>query len=194
MSLTAMTTCENCVSRPASACPSGMPSNYSRTRYIRLVIRGPSWWIARTERTVTEVVPAPPEQVRAFYVDLDNVKLVHPLVVSVRSTTRTQTTDGYTQTYRVRDRIPFGPLTLNIAYTARLEVPVHGDVVTEARQFPRVELDGIVSFDAEGVGTRVTEHLVIRAPRPLAATTVRQAVAAHVEMLAGIRRHFASSQ
>jgi len=158
------------------------------------VIRGPGWWIASTERSVTDVVPAPPEEVRAFYVDLDNVKLVHPLVVSVQSTTRTQTAGGYTQTYRVRDRLPFGPFRLNIAYTARLEVPAHGDVVTEARQFPRVELDGIVSFDAERDGTRVTERLVIRAPRPLAATTVRQAVAAHVEMLAGIRRHFASGQ
>ncbi|MDT4999847.1 MAG: hypothetical protein QOK12_1952, partial [Mycobacterium sp.] len=71
------------------------------------------------------------------------------------------------------------------------DVPLHGDVLTEARQFPRVELDGVVSFEEEGDGTRVTERLVIRAPRPLAATTVRQAVAAHVEMLAGIRRHFA---
>jgi hypothetical protein len=50
-----------------------------------------------------------------------------------------------------------------------------------------------VSFDAESDGTRVTERLVIRAPRPLAATTVRQAVAAHAEMLAGIRRHFERS-
>ena len=157
------------------------------------MIRGTSWWIARTERTVTDVVPAPPEEVRAFYVDLDNIKLVHPLVVSVHSTARTQTASGHTQTYRVRDRLPLGPFVLTIVYTARLEVPLHGDVVTEARQFPRVSLDGVVSFDAAGDGTRVTERLVIRAPRPLAATTVRQAVAAHVEMLAGIRRHFDAS-
>jgi ligand-binding SRPBCC domain-containing protein len=149
--------------------------------------------MARTARTVTDVVPAPPEEVRAFYVDLDNIKVVHPLVVSVQSTERTHTGDGYTQTYRVRDRIPLGPLTLSIAYTARLQVPMHGDVVTEARQFPRIALDGVVSFDAEGNGTRVTERLAIRAPRPLAATTVRQAVAAHAEMLAGIRRHFEPS-
>jgi hypothetical protein len=165
-----------------------MPSNY---RYIRLVNRGTSWWIASAERTITDVVPAPPAEVRTFYVDLDNIKVVHPLVVSVQSTAQTQTADGYTQTYRVRDRIPLGPLALGIAYTARLDVPLHGDVLTEARQFPRVELDGVVSFEEEGDGTRVTERLVIRAPRPLAATTVRQAVAAHIEMLAGIRRHFA---
>jgi ligand-binding SRPBCC domain-containing protein len=168
-----------------------MPSNYPRTRYIRLVPRGTSWWIAGAERSVSDVVPAPPDEVRAFYVDLDNIKLVHPLVVSVQSIARTQTTDGYTETYRVRDRIPFGPVALSIVYTTRLKVPVLGDVLTEARQFPRVALDGVVSFVAEGDGTRVTERLAIRAPRPLAGTTVRQAVAAHVEMLAGIRRHFA---
>jgi len=158
-----------------------------------LVNRGTSWWIASAERAVAAVVPAPPEEVRAFYVDLDNIKLVHPLVVSVQSVARAQTADGYTQTYRVRDRIPLGPLAMGIVYTARLDVPVLGDVRTEARQFPRVELDGVVSFDAESDGTRVTERLVIRAPRPLAATTVRHAVAAHAEMLAGIRRHFERS-
>jgi hypothetical protein len=68
---------------------------------------------------------------------------------------------------------------------------VHGDVLTEARQFPRVALDGVVSFVASGNGTRVTERIRIAAPRPLAAVTVRQAVAAHAEMLAGIRTHFA---
>ncbi|WP_029114101.1 SRPBCC family protein [Mycobacterium sp. URHB0044] len=151
---------------------------------------GNSWWIAGAERTVSDVVPAPPDVVRAFYVDLDNIKHVHPLVVSVQSTARTDTADGYAQTYRVRDRIPLGPFTLGIAYTARLWVPVHGDVRTEARQFPRVTLDGVVSFIGVGDGTRITERLRIQTPRPLAAVTVRQAVAAHVEMLAGIRTHF----
>jgi hypothetical protein len=164
-----------------------MSSSY---RYIRLVTGRTSWWIGSAERTITDVVPAPPAEVRAFYVDLDNIKLVHPLVVSVQSTARTETADGYTQTYRVRDRIPLGPLVLSVAYTARLHVPVHGDVLTEARQFPRVALDGVVSFAETGDGTRVTERLRIQAPRPLAAMTVREAVAAHVEMLAGIREYF----
>jgi len=154
------------------------------------VTRGTSWWIASAERTITDVVPAPLAEVRTFYVDLDNIKLVHPLVVSVQSTARTETADGYTQTYRVRDRIPLGPLALGIAYTVRLHVPVHGDVLTEARQFPRVALDGVVSFAETGDGTRITERLRIQTPRPLAAVTVRQAVAAHVEMLACIRKHF----
>jgi hypothetical protein len=149
-----------------------------------------SWWIASSEHAIVETVPAPPADVRAFYVDLDNIKSVHPLVIAVDTIARDETPDGYTQIYRVRDRIPLGPFRMGIAYTAIVHVPHEGDVDTEARQFPRVRLTGKVSFDGVDDGTRVTERLVIEAPRPLAAVTVRQAVAAHAEMLAGIRRRF----
>jgi hypothetical protein len=151
---------------------------------------GARWWIARADRTVSDVVAARSELVRDFYVDLHNIRHVHPLVVEVRAIDRRERVDGYVQTYRVRDRIPLGPVTMPITYTARLDVPQHGDVRTEARQFPWVRLDGVVSFDQVDGGTRITETVHIEAPRPLAAMTVRQAVAAHVEMLAGIRRTF----
>jgi hypothetical protein len=153
-----------------------------------------NWWIARSEHTLSETVPAPPAEVRDFYVDLDNIKAVHPLVTAVDTIAREDTPRGYTQTYRVRDRIPLGPFGLAIAYIASVHVPLGGDgageVSTEANQFPRVRLTGVVSFDDTDGDTRVTERLVIEAPRPLAAVTVRQALAAHVEMLAGIRRRF----
>ncbi len=151
---------------------------------------GDQWWSRGEDHTLFGDVPAAPELVRAFYTDLHNIQCVHPLVVSVHSTGRTNGPDGYVEEYRVRDRIALGPLTLAIGYTARLAVPIRGDVVTEARQFPGVRLDGVVSFDPVGSGTRITERLRIAAPRPLAAVTVRQAVAAHAEMLAGIRRCF----
>jgi hypothetical protein len=147
-------------------------------------------WITRVEHTLREDVPGPPDDVRGFYVDLDNIKVVHPLVVSVRTIDRRETADGYVQIYRVGDRIPFGPLYLRANYVARLYVPVSGDVVTEARQFPRVRLSGTVVFEPNGTGTRVVERLRIEAPRPLAWATARKAVAAHTEMLSGIRRHF----
>lgn len=152
-----------------------------------------SWWVAHAERTLSEDVPAPPEQVRDFYVDLDNIKLVHPLIVSVQTMSRTQTPDGYRQSYRVIDRIPLGPLTIKIAYRARLLVPRDGDVLTEADQSPGVRLRGTVSFEPIDAGTRITERIRIAAPRPLAAMTTREAVKAHIEMLAGIRRHFESA-
>lgn len=154
------------------------------------MVFGNEWWIGRAERTLSEQIPATPDDVRAFYVDLRNIIHVHPLVVSVTASDRTESGDGYTQGYRVRDRIPLGPLTMAVGYTARVTVPGHGDVHTEARQFPRVRLVGNVSFDPTGDGTRLTERLHISAPRPLAAFTVREAVKAHQAMLVGIREHF----
>ena len=152
-----------------------------------------SLWIAHATETLTEEIPAPPEQVRDFYVDLDNIKVVHPLVVSVQTLSRSETADGYVQTYRVRDRIPLGWLVIGITYRARVEVPAHGDVLTEARQFPRVRLRGTVSFQPIDTGTRLTERLQIAAPRLLAPMTRREGVNAHIAMLAGIRNHFAKS-
>jgi hypothetical protein len=152
-----------------------------------------SWWITHAERTLSEEIPAPPDEVRDFYVDLDNIKTVHPLVVSVRTLSGSETADGYQKTYRVRDRIPLGMFNLRVSYWARLQVPVHGDVITEARQFPRVRLNGIVTFEPIDSGTRLTERLRIAAPRPLAAMTQREAVNAHATMLSGIRDHFAQS-
>ena len=150
-------------------------------------------WIAVGTRTVSDVVPAPPGEVRAFYLDLDNIKAVHPLVVGVETISRSETADGYVQTYRVRDRIPLGPLTLPISYTATLTVPVDGDVLADSVQFPQVRLHTVVSFIAVDGGTEVTERMQISAPRPLFATTVSQAVAAHRKMLAGIRDRFADA-
>jgi hypothetical protein len=138
-------------------------------------------------------VPAPPEQVRDFYVDLDNIKLVHPLIVSVQMMSRTEGPDGYRWSYRVIDRIPLGPFTIQITYQARLHVRADGDVMTEADQSPGVRLRGTVSFEPIDAGTRVTERIRIAAPRPLAQVTTREAVKAHIAMLAGIRRHFESA-
>lgn len=141
---------------------------------------------------LSEDIPASPEVVRDFYVDLRNTIEVHPLVVSVTPEEPVETPAGYSRTYRVRDRIPLGPLVLPIEYLARVHVPVQGDVRTEARQFPRVRLDGTVSFDAiDGAdATRLTERLVITAPWMLATFTVREARKAHRTMLDAIATHF----
>ena len=151
-----------------------------------------SWWVTHAERTLSEEVPAAPAELRDFYVDLNNIKAVHPLVISVLTISRADTADGYEQTYRVADRIPLGIFNLRIRYWARLQVPTHGDVITEARQFPRVRLCGTVNFEPIDSGTRLIERLRISAPRPLAAMTTREAVDAHIAMLAGIRHHFQS--
>lgn len=141
-------------------------------------------------RTISAVIPAAPDSVRAFYVDLDNLRTLHPLIVAVERTARTVGPDGHVTHYRVRDRVPFGRITFPVTYTATLHVPSTGDVTTEARQFPGVRLCGRVSFEEIEDGTRLTERIDISAPWPLAGFTARQAVAAHTAMLAGIRNYF----
>lgn len=138
---------------------------------------------ATVDRTVSAQIPAPPEQVRAFYIDLGNLALVHPLIESVTRISET--------TYRIKDRIPLGFLTIPVSYTAIMRVPHEGPVSAEAIQFPGVRLRSTVTFDACEGGTELVERLAITAPRPLLGFTVRRAVAAHTEMLAGIRRAFA---
>ncbi len=149
-----------------------------------------SRWIVRTNQLLTEDVSAAPTAVRNFYVNLQNMKLVHPLVVSVRRTSRRETADGFVEDYRVGDRIPLWRFKLPINYQVRLRIPVEGTVMTTARQFPGVRLDGTVSFEAIDSGTRVIERLRIAAPLPIAGITTRQAVQAHRIMLAAIRRRF----
>jgi hypothetical protein len=158
-------------------------------RLIRLSLV--SRLIRSARRTLAEDVPAPPNRVREFYVDLNNIRLVHPLVISVRTLARSDTARGYVQTYRVTDRIPIGRFTLRTMYTARLHVPVDGDVVAEARQFPLVRLHSVVTFDGIDGGTRIVEQMRIDAPWLLDGITVRQAVQAHAEMWSNIREHFA---
>lgn len=145
-----------------------------------------SWWIVRADRTLTADIAADPAMVRDVYTDLDNIADLHPLVVSVRRTSHTESV----RTYRIKDRIPLGPINLAITYRARVEVSGSGVVTAQARQFPGVRLDSVVSFDRSAGGTHVAEQLRITAPRPLAAVTVSQAVAAHAETWAGIRRRF----
>lgn len=36
-----------------------------------------SWWVVGSEHTLSQQVPAPPVAVRDFYVDLNNLSLVH---------------------------------------------------------------------------------------------------------------------
>lgn len=176
------------MSRPG---PCVIPTSYPAVPgYIRRVGHDTAWWIGSSEHAISEDIPGAPDEVRDFYVELRNIALVHPLVVSVTPRERRETADGYTQDYLIRDRIPVGPFTMNTAYTASVQVPLQGDVHTEARQFPRVRLFGTVSFDAIAGGTKLTERLFITAPRPLASFTAREAVKAHQEMLRGIRQCF----
>ena len=147
-------------------------------------------WTVQSRRRLIAEVSAPPDRVREFYTDLHNMALVHPLVVSVRCVRERADPAGDFRDYRIRDRIPLGPLTLSVRYRASVLATPDGLVHTEARQFPKVRLLGTVTFAADGAGTVITESIDISAPRPLAAFTVDRAVEAHTAMLAQIGEYF----
>jgi hypothetical protein len=95
-------------------------------------------WLSRSRFELGEEVPAPPGDVRAFYTDLANMKLVHPLVVAVDCLADRQDARGCRRRdYRVRDRIPLGPFSLGVTYRATVLIAPDGVVHTEARQFPK---------------------------------------------------------
>ena len=151
--------------------------------------------MSAVERTLAQEIPGPPAAVRAVYVDLDNIAEFHPLVISVRTLARRATDDGYEQLYRITDVVPLDFLgkrlmRLPVRYTAEVRVPADGPVTTRSTQFPRVRLDSTVSFEPTASGTLLTERIRFSAPPPLLGMTVRQAVAAHTEMLAALRRRF----
>lgn len=150
-------------------------------------------WLSRSRFELREEVPAAPDDVRTFYTDLANMKLVHPLVVAVDCLADRQDAQGRCREYRVRDRISLGPFRMGVTYRATVLIAPDGVVHTEARQFPRVRLLGTVTFARAGAGTTVTEAVHIEAPRPLIAFTAAQAEKAHAAMLATIRRHFEAS-
>lgn len=75
---------------------------------MALHARARSLLFVHADRTLSERVPAPPDAVRGFYVDLDNIRLVHPLIVSVETLSRAETPEGYQQSYRVVDRTLWG--------------------------------------------------------------------------------------
>jgi hypothetical protein len=147
-------------------------------------------WLSRSRFELREEVPGTPDDVRTFYTDLANMKLVHPLVVAVDCLADREDVRGRRREYRVRDRIPLGPFRMGVTYRATVLITPGGVVCTEARQFPNVRLSGAVAFAPAGAGTTVTEVVDIEAPVPLMAFTAAQAEKAHAAMLAAIRDHF----
>ncbi|MGA5465699.1 SRPBCC family protein [Mycobacterium sp. NPDC050041] len=141
-----------------------------------------SWWRARSEWTLTEWVPSDPATTRAFYTDLTNLPTVHPLILAVR-----EVAPGH---WRIKERNTFGPLSFRTSYTANLRVGADGHVVGDSQAHLGVRLRDVVSFDAVDGGTRIVERVRIVAPRPLIGYAHREAVRAHQEMLAAMRRHF----
>ncbi|MEV6429061.1 SRPBCC family protein [Nocardia sp. NPDC051463] len=146
--------------------------------------------IRRAESTLTQVVPAPPAEVRAFYRDLSRLGEVHPLIVGVEQLPDTEEHGVRSSNYRVTDRIPFGPWSYRITYRVRSRTAEHGDLLVDAYQFPRIHVQTRASFTEHTSGTTVVEQLRLTAPWPLLSTVRSLGVRAHVTMLDNLRKRF----
>src|SRR5689334_21930405 len=119
-------------------------------------------------RVITATVPGRPEAVRAWYLDLTNLRQVHPLIVAVRRVGTDLAADGTAITdYLVTDRMAVAGLRLRFTYRVRMSAPPDGPIATLARQAPRIRLVGEVAFTPAGDATAIREALTVHAPWPL---------------------------
>ncbi len=145
--------------------------------------------IGHADRTLSESVPADPDVVREYCVDLRHLPDVHP-DGPIRTVSRRATTDDDELVYRVQDGVPLGFVTLPLVYTVRLRVPIAGSVSAETHPVPLVRLDSVIAFEPIPAGTRLKEYLRISAPRPVLTLVAGRVFAAHAELLVAVRRHF----
>lgn len=129
-----------------------------------------------------------PEFVVSFLSTLDRHAEVHPLIVAIREVARAPSDAPECRRYAIRDRLRVGPFTLYVTYLAVVRPdPDSSAVLSEAFQFPAIHLRNTTRCIADGTGTRVEEHVVVRAPWPLLGYVVSQARRAHVQMLLNLK-------
>lgn len=141
----------------------------------------------------TATVPGSPDSVRAWYCDITNLRQVHPLIIDVSRTGHSVDAAGTTVSdFAVRERVLVAGLPVRTTYRVTITAPTQGPVRTLARQFPRVRLDGEVTFTAAEGGTVIHERVTVHAPRPLLRFVAREGQRAHVEMFARMAARFAT--
>ena len=156
--------------------------------------------IGQAERILSEGVPADPDDVREYCIDLSRLPDFNP-GGSIRAVSQRNSADRASRdasrgfpsdeaVYQVRDGFTLGFLTVPVVYSVRMRVPVAGALSAEANPVPTVRLDAVVAFEPLETGTRLREYLRISAPRPVLGVVVDRTVAVHTALLAGVRRHF----
>lgn len=115
---------------------------------------------------------------------------IHRNLVRVRFLGERAGPDGISRRhYRNSERVQLGPLPITVSNTATNYLDEQGAVVGEAFQSPGIHILVISRCTSQPGGTTlVSERLVVEAPRLLMRTVYAQAVAAHVEKLANLKR------
>ena len=141
---------------------------------------------ARFEQTLE--IGAAPEAVHALLCDLERLRVLHPLIESIREL-EPRPEAPRARRYRVVDRFAFGPLRFRSAYVAELRAVSATEVEGRAWQSPGIALVSTYHLAPCAAGTRLVETTELRAPWPLLGFARRQGEAAHRRMLANAKRH-----
>lgn len=139
--------------------------------------------VAERRFDLTATVPAAPETVIDFLMDLERHRGLHPFLVSAEVVDRGTDERGAWSQWRVLERPRLGPLRYPIRFPARLVRTSATTMESVVRALPGCSLRSVVEAVATPSGTTVTELTWVSAPRPAVSYMERQARVAHERTL-----------
>jgi hypothetical protein len=128
---------------------------------------------------LTTTVPAPPEAVVDFLMDLDRHRGLHPFLVSADVVAQGVGETGPWWEWRVLERPRLGPVHYPIRFPARLVRTSPTSMESWVRAAPGCVLRSVTFVALAGSGCSVVERTRVTAPRPVVTYMVRQARTAH---------------
>ena len=125
------------------------------------------------------VAPATVAQAMALLGDMARLPELHPLIVAVQTVAAVP---GALESYRITDRLRWGPIVFPITYEADVLTRTEDRVVTVARQRPATTVENRTRVSPEGDGVRIVVSMTLSAPTLLFGYAFGQAQTAHHEL------------
>ncbi|MCB9566019.1 MAG: SRPBCC family protein [Myxococcales bacterium] len=129
-------------------------------------------------------IRARPERLAALLGDLRTLAELHPLIERVDEAPPPR---PGVRRFWITDRLHLGPFRPRIRYRADVLAVSDAGLHVEAYQRPATHVTNHTTLTPEGELTRLHEAITIRAPRLILGYALRQAEAAHREMLARLK-------
>ena len=116
--------------------------------------------------------------------EVERLGELHPLIVSVKPV---PPVDGALRSYKVTDRLQWGPVRFRITYEADVLSVTPGEIRTAARQKPRTTLQSTARLSQGGDVVRIDVQVTMQAPSLLFPYAYRTGKAAHLELAQRIK-------
>jgi polyketide cyclase/dehydrase/lipid transport protein len=128
---------------------------------------------------VSARVPAAPEEVIDFLLDLDRHRGLHPFLTSATVVDSGTAPEGPWWEWRVEERPSLGPVRYRLRFPARLSRTSARSMTSVVRAAPGCWLRSTTEAGSEGAGCRVVERVEVTAPWPVLGYMTRNARRAH---------------